>query len=38
VRFDSKGRIEDVWSVNDLFGLVQQLGATVVPPSEDPAG
>jgi predicted ester cyclase len=32
VRFDAKGRIVDVWSVNDLFGLVQQLGATVVPP------
>ena len=28
----------DVWSVNDLFGLVQQLGAQVVPPDlEDPA-
>ena len=38
VRFDAKGRIENVWSVNDLFGLVQQLGATVVPPSEDAAG
>jgi predicted ester cyclase len=33
VRFDAKGRICGVWSVNDLFGLVQQLGATVEPPT-----
>ena len=33
VNFDAKGRIFEVWSVNDLFGLVQQLGATVVPPA-----
>ncbi len=26
------GLVADVWSVNDLFGLVMQLGATVVPP------
>jgi SnoaL-like polyketide cyclase len=26
--------VVDVWSVNDLFGLVTQLGATVVPPAE----
>ena len=26
------GLVVDVWSVNDLFGLVTQLGATVVPP------
>ena len=31
--FDARGRIDDVWSVNDLFGMVQQLGATVVPPA-----
>jgi steroid delta-isomerase-like uncharacterized protein len=30
--FDAQGRIADVWSVNDLFGLVQQLGARVLPP------
>jgi steroid delta-isomerase-like uncharacterized protein len=28
-----QGRLVDVWSVNDLFGLVQQLGAQVVPPT-----
>jgi hypothetical protein len=33
VTFDAHGMVRDVWSVNDLFGLVQQLGATVVPPS-----
>jgi len=33
VRFDAKGRIDDAWSVNDLFGLVQQLGARVEPPA-----
>jgi predicted ester cyclase len=27
------GLVADVWSVNDLFGLVTQLGATVVPPA-----
>jgi predicted ester cyclase len=32
VRFDAQGRIDDVWSVNDLFGLVQQLGARLLPP------
>ena len=31
MRFDAKGRIDDVWSVNDLFGLVQQLGAQSSP-------
>ena len=38
VRFDAKGRIDDVWSVNDLFGLVQQLGARIEPPAAFPAG
>ena len=33
MNFDAQGRICDVWSVNDLFGLVQQLGATVLPPT-----
>ena len=32
VKFDARGRIADVWSVNDQFGLVQQLGARVLPP------
>ncbi|MFL6003822.1 MAG: ester cyclase [Nocardioides sp.] len=28
-----RDRLVDAWSVNDLFGLVQQLGAKVVPPN-----
>jgi predicted ester cyclase len=35
--FDATGRIADVWSVNDLFGLVQQLGARVEAPGPDGA-
>ena len=31
--FDADGRIAEVWSVNDLFGVLQQLGVTVTPPS-----
>jgi hypothetical protein len=34
--FDDSGRVVDVWSVNELFQLVQQLGAEIVPP-EQPA-
>ena len=30
-----QGRLVDVWSVNDLFGLVHQLGAQVVSPNLD---
>ncbi|MER6594715.1 ester cyclase [Micromonospora purpureochromogenes] len=32
LRFDSEGRIVDVWSVNELFQLLQQLGVEVLPP------
>jgi predicted ester cyclase len=30
--FDAAGRIADVWSVNELFQVLQQLGVTVTPP------
>ena len=30
--FDDADRVVDVWSVNELFQLVQQLGAEIVPP------
>jgi predicted ester cyclase len=30
--FDATGRIADVWSVNELFQVLQQLGVTVTPP------
>jgi steroid delta-isomerase-like uncharacterized protein len=32
MRFDREGRIADVWSVNELFQLLQQLGVQVTPP------
>ncbi|MGC1209970.1 MAG: ester cyclase [Micromonospora sp.] len=32
LRFDETGRIEDVWSVNELFQLLQQLGVEMLPP------
>ncbi|MBQ0895474.1 ester cyclase [Micromonospora sp. U56] len=32
LRFDPEGRIVDVWSVNELFQLLQQLGVEVLPP------
>ncbi len=32
LRFDDQGRCVDVWSVNELFQLVTQLGARVLPP------
>jgi hypothetical protein len=32
LRFDAEGRIGDVWSVTELFGLLQQLGVQVTPP------
>ncbi|MFI9641827.1 ester cyclase [Micromonospora sp. NPDC051925] len=32
LRFDTAGRIVDVWSVNELFQLLQQLGVEMLPP------
>jgi predicted ester cyclase len=32
LRFDPAGKIIDVWSVNELFQLLQQLGVEVLPP------
>jgi predicted ester cyclase len=32
LRFDRTGKIIDVWSVNELFQLLQQLGVEVLPP------
>ena len=32
LRFDADGRIVDVWSVNELFQLLQQLGVEMLPP------
>jgi predicted ester cyclase len=31
--FGDDGRIVDVWSVNELFQVLQQLGVTVTPPA-----
>ncbi|SCE85461.1 conserved hypothetical protein, steroid delta-isomerase-related [Micromonospora purpureochromogenes] len=33
LRFDTQGRIVDVWSVNELFQLLQQLGVEMLPPT-----
>ncbi|HEY0700846.1 MAG TPA: ester cyclase [Micromonospora sp.] len=33
LRFGPDGRIVDVWSVNELFQLLQQLGADMLPPA-----
>ncbi|MGK5443087.1 ester cyclase [Micromonospora sp. URMC 105] len=33
LRFDGAGRIVDVWSVNELFQLLQQLGVEILPPA-----
>ncbi|MEU5937905.1 ester cyclase [Micromonospora sp. NPDC047548] len=33
LRFDTQGRIVDVWSVNELFQLLQQLGVEMLPPA-----
>jgi predicted ester cyclase len=39
LRFDAAGRIVDVWSVNELFQLLQQLGVQVTaPPAEGASG
>ncbi|KAB1902050.1 ester cyclase [Micromonospora sp. AMSO1212t] len=32
LRFDDEGRIVDVWSVNELFQVLQQLGVEMLPP------
>lgn len=32
LRFDDNGRIVDVWSVNELFQVLQQLGVEMIPP------
>ncbi|WP_089009773.1 ester cyclase [Micromonospora viridifaciens] len=32
LRFDHSGRIADVWSVNELFQVLQQLGVEIFPP------
>ncbi|MBM0238956.1 ester cyclase [Micromonospora sp. ATA32] len=32
LRFDEAGLIADVWSVNELFQLLQQLGVEMLPP------
>ncbi|MEV0327765.1 ester cyclase [Micromonospora echinospora] len=36
LRFDPYGRIVDVWSVNELFQLLLQLGVEVLPPVTGP--
>ncbi|MEU7928499.1 ester cyclase [Micromonospora sp. NPDC049801] len=33
LRFDTAGRIIDVWSCNELLQLLQQLGVEMVPPA-----
>ncbi|MGC4787229.1 ester cyclase [Micromonospora sp. DT178] len=33
LRFDDAGRIIDVWSCNELFQLLQQLGVEMLPPA-----
>ncbi|MGK5742918.1 ester cyclase [Micromonospora sp. URMC 103] len=33
LRFDDTGRIADVWSCNELFQLLQQLGVEMLPPA-----
>jgi hypothetical protein len=33
LRFDAAGRIDDVWSVNELFGVLEQLGVRFTPPA-----
>ncbi|MFR9774615.1 ester cyclase [Micromonospora sp. MS34] len=33
LRFDEAGRIVDVWSVNELFQVLQQLGVEMIPPA-----
>ncbi|MFC4018323.1 ester cyclase [Micromonospora sp. GCM10011542] len=33
LRFDAAGRIVEVWSCNELFQLLQQLGVEMLPPA-----
>ncbi|GIF65741.1 hypothetical protein Ais01nite_37760 [Asanoa ishikariensis] len=33
LRFDPEGLISDIWSVNELFQLLQQLGVEMLPPA-----
>ncbi|MEU8168257.1 ester cyclase [Micromonospora sp. NPDC049004] len=33
LRFDTEGRIVEVWSCNELFQLLQQLGVEMLPPT-----
>ena len=35
LRFDDAGRIADVWSVNELFQVLEQLGVRFAPPDSD---
>ncbi|MER7331181.1 MULTISPECIES: ester cyclase [unclassified Micromonospora] len=38
LRFDDAGRIVDVWSCNELFQLLQQLGVEMLPPAPGGVG
>ena len=38
LRFDAAGKIIEVWSVNELFNLLQQLGVEMLPPTTGAGG